>query len=59
MKIKFKNGSEINTLDTKDDCKRSFIRGRQLTDKEYEEILFIEQVQAEYKLDKIIKALGF
>lgn len=35
MKIKFENGSEINTLDVKNDSKRGFIRRRRLTDKEY------------------------
>lgn len=58
MKIKFKNGSEINTLDTKNDSKRDCIRGRRLTDKEYRELLFREQVQTEDRIDKIIKELG-
>lgn len=58
MKIKFKNGSEINTLGVKNDSKRGFIRGRRLTDKEYREVLFREQVQAEDRVDKIIKELG-
>ena len=58
MKIKFVNGSEINTLDVKNDSKRGFIRGRRLTDKEYREVLFREQVQAEDRVDKIIKELG-
>ena len=58
MKIKFENGSEINTLDVKNDSKRGFIRGRRLTDKEYREVLFREQVQAEDRVDKIIKELG-
>ena len=59
MKIKFENGSEINTLDTKNDSKRGCIRGRRLTDKEYREVLFREQVQAEERVDKIIKELEF
>lgn len=58
MKIKFGNGSEINTLDTKDDPKRGYIRGRRLTDKEYREVLFREQVKAEDRVDKIINELG-
>lgn len=57
MKIKFENGSEINTLDVKNDSKRGFIRGRRLTDKEYREVLFREQIQAEDRVDKIIKEL--
>lgn len=59
MKIKFENGSEINTLETKGESKRSCIRGRRLTDKEYREVLFREQVQAEDRVDKLIKELGF
>ena len=58
MKIKFENGSEINTLDVKNDSKRGCIRGRRLTDKEYREVLFSEQVQAEDRVDKIVKELG-
>lgn len=58
MKIKFKNGSEINTLDINNDSKRGYIRGRRLADKEYREVLFREQVQAEDRVDKITKELG-
>lgn len=58
MNIKFENGSEINTLDVKNDSKRGCVRGRRLTDKEYREILFRENVQSEERVCKIIKELG-
>lgn len=58
MNIKFENGSEINTLDVKNDSKRGCVRGRRLTDKEYREILFRENVQSEERICKIIKELG-
>lgn len=58
MNIKFENGSEINTLDVKNDSKRCCVRGRRLTDKEYREILFRENVQSEERVCKIIKELG-
>ena len=57
MNIKFENGSEINTLDVKNDSKRGCARGRRLTDKEYREIFFRENVQAEERVSKIIKEL--
>lgn len=57
MNIKFENGSEINTLDVKNDSKRGCVRGRRLTDKEYREIFFRENVQAEERVSKIIKEL--
>lgn len=58
MKIKFENGSEINTLETKGESKRGCIRGRRLTDKEYREVLFRGNVQSEERVCKIIKELG-
>lgn len=58
MDIKFENGSEITTLNTNGDVKRGCVRGRRLTDKEYQEMLFREQVQAEERIDRLIKELG-
>ena len=58
MDIKFENGSEITTLETNCDIKRGYVRGRRLTDKEYQEMLFREQVQAEERIDRLIKELG-
>ena len=56
--IKFKNGSEIRSIDESDDSKRGYIRGRKLTDEEYQRIIYCEQVKAEEKLDEILKILG-
>ena len=58
MNIKFENGSEITALKTNSDEKRGCIRGRRLTDKEYKEMLFREQVQAEETISKLVKELG-
>lgn len=38
--------------------KRGYIRGRRLTDKEYQEMIFNEQTKTEEKLDKILEILG-
>lgn len=57
MKIKFKNGSEINILDTKDGSKRGYIRGRRLTDKESAQMLDNEIFQAEERTSKLVKNL--
>lgn len=56
--IKIENGSEIHSLDSKDDINRGYIRGRRLTDKEYQSMLFREQVKAEERVSKIIELLG-
>ena len=56
--IKFKNGSEIQSIDESKDSKRGYIRGRRLTDEEYQRMIYCEQVKAEEKLDEILKILG-
>ena len=56
--IKFKNGSEIQSIDESKDSKRGYIRGRRLTDEEYQRMIYCEQVKAEEKLDEILKFLG-
>ena len=56
--IKFKNGSEIQSIDGSKDSKRGYIRGRRLTDEEYQRMIYCEQVKAEEKLDEILKILG-
>ena len=56
--IKFKNGSEIQSIDEPKDVKRGYIRGRRLTDEEYRELIFNEQIKAEEKLDKILEIMG-
>ena len=56
--IKFKNGSEIRSIDEQNDSKRGYIRGRRLTDEEYQRMIYCEQVKAEEKLDEILKILG-
>ena len=56
--IKFKNWSEIRSIDKLNDSKRGYIRGRRLTDKEYQRMIYCEQVKAEEKLDEILKILG-
>ena len=38
--------------------KRGRIHGRRLTNKEYQEMLFIEQTKAEERVSKIIELLG-
>ena len=58
MNIIFKNGSEIKTIEAKNDSKKDCIRLRRLTDKEYKEMIFREQVQAEERVDRIIKELN-
>ena len=55
MIIKFKNGSEIQSIDESNDSKRGYIRGGRLTDEEYQRIIYCEQVKAEEKLDEILK----
>ena len=35
-----------------------YIRGRRLTDEEYQRMIYCEQVKAEEKLDEILKILG-
>lgn len=57
MEIKFENGSEIRTISNEDNIKHGYIRGRRLTDKEYQEMIFNEQTKAEEKLDKILEIL--
>ena len=56
--IKFKNGSEIHSVDESNDSKRGYIRGMKLTDEEYRRMIYCEQVKAEEKLDEILKILG-
>ena len=56
--IKFKNGSEIRSIDESKDSKRGYIRGRRLTDGEYQRMIYCEQVTAEEKLDEILNILG-
>ena len=58
MIIKFKNGSEIQSIDESKDSKRGYIRGRRLTDEEYQRMIYCEQVTAEEKLDEILKIFG-
>ena len=52
------NTKKTYTNNIKNNSEYDFIRGRKLTDKEYREMLFREQVQTEEKLDKIMKELG-
>ena len=52
------NGSEIQSIDESKDSKRGYIRGRRLTDEEYQRMIYCEQVKAEEKLDEILKILG-
>ena len=71
MKIKFKNGSTIGTIESSeskrsrgyrklvdpiDDC-CDYIRGRKLTDEEYKRFMYNESVNKEYNVDKAIKNL--
>ena len=56
--VNFKNGSEIRSIGESKDSKRGYIRGRRLTDEEYQRMIYCEQVKAEEKLDEILKILG-
>ena len=58
MKIKFENGSKIETIDSKEETKRGYIRGRRLTDKEYRQIIDNEIYQTECNVSKILKEFG-
>lgn len=58
MKIEFENGSKIETIDSAEEPKRGYMRGGKLTDKEYRELLYNEQVRAEDIVSKLIKELG-
>lgn len=56
--ISFENGSKIKVLETQQDSKRGYIRGRRLTDEEYRRMIYEEQVQAEDRVSIMIKELG-
>ena len=58
MTIKLTNGSEIRDIANSNDNRRGYIRGRQLTDKEYELMMFREYVIAEDKLDYAMTIAG-
>ena len=57
-KIKFENGSEISSVNGCEDNKRGYIRGRRLTDKEYQYMLMMEEDRAQERVDKMMKILG-
>lgn len=57
MNIKFKNGSEIQAIDTKEEVKRGCIRGRRLTDEEYNSMMNVEIENTENKVSELIKYL--
>lgn len=56
--ISFENGSKIKVLETQQDSKRGYIRCRMLTDEEYRRMIYEEQVQAERRVNIMIKELG-
>ena len=58
MTIKLINGSEIRCITSNDDNRRGYVRGRRLTDKEYELMMFREYVTAEEKLDYAMAIMG-
>lgn len=53
--IKFQNGSNIETIDTKKESERGYIRGHRLTNQEYRKIIDNEIFQAECNVNKILK----
>lgn len=57
MNIKFENGSEIQTIDTKDETKRGCIRGRRLTIEEYNRMIDVDIKNAENKVSELIEYL--
>ncbi len=56
--IKFQNGSNIETINTKEESKRGYIKGHRLTNQEYRNIVDNEIFQAECNVSKILKELG-
>ena len=58
MTIKLTNGSEIHVIDDNGLNKRGYVRGRRLTDKEYELMMFREYVMAEEKLNYAMTIAG-
>jgi len=52
MMIVLNNGSKIKTIDTKEESKRGYIKGRRLTDKEYRQMIDNEIYQTECNLRK-------
>lgn len=58
MNIKFDNGSKIKSIDSAEETKRGYIRGKRFTNKEYRDFLYNEQIQAENRVSKLIKELS-
>jgi len=58
MKIKFENGSKIETIDSEEETKRGYIMGRRLTNKEYKQMIDNEIYQTECNVSKILKEFG-
>lgn len=57
MNTKFKNGSGIQAIDTKEEVKCEYIRGRRLTDEEYNRMMNVEIENAENKVSELLKYL--
>lgn len=53
--IKFKNGSEIQVSQSDNCIRHGCIKGRRVSNEEYQRIMFAEQVSAEKRLDKALE----
>lgn len=57
VNIKFKNESEISCLDNDKETKRGIMRGRILSDKEYDQMIDREIASAENKVSELVKKI--
>lgn len=57
MLIEFKNGSKMSHIDNDNGVKRGIMRGRRLSDKEYNQMINTEINNSDNRVTEMIKAL--